>query len=252
MKSIKKIVAMSLVIFLLAPMQVDASEDVDQILRMRGVPEELINIMLEEQKQEIVENNLVYDSYTNEEMSFDSAGNVMARGTISDSTLSLTCSCYKESGYSTSKKRMTFYVNYDWSSVPQMTLTDAYGIAWSENWTAVPNSHKSYTYWKLEHNTRIEGETETALAYANQYGAGWNTDIKYAYGLQYVTDNYGYSRITLEAKNPSKSGTDQVRANYTHRKGVAGSFGLSFGICSVSYSGSADADSKGIYFNFSY
>lgn len=252
----KKIIAtLSLIIFLLLPTQVSANTNLDQMLLNRGIPQELIELMPNTQKQDIIDNNLIFKSYENEEIEINDSNHtssISARNTISDNTLSLTCSCYYEPNYSSSNKQITFYVNYDWSKVPQMTLTDAYGIAWGDNWKAVPNSHKSYTYWKLAMNQGIKSNTETALAYANSYGAGWNTDIKYSYGLQYVVDNYGYGKITLEAKKPSKTGSDQVCINYTHRKSINGTFGLSLGPCSVSYSGTADADTKGIYFNFNY
>lgn len=230
----------------------------DEKLVEMGVPSELIEIMPKEQKKDILKQKMEFKSYkkvTMEDLEsmqdIDSEDLISIRGTIPTSDLDFYISTYYQYPYNSSEKKVRIYANYDWHVVPNFTLTDPYGIAWDDDiWRPVDNTSMTYTYWKLENGT-VKSESDSALSYSATTGCGWDTDIKYAYGLLYVVDNYGWGAITLEAKDPSDSGTTQIHANYSHVHGVGG-IGLSFKAISVSYSGGAAHDGRGTYKTFSY
>jgi hypothetical protein len=231
------------------------SATINDILIEKGVPTEMISIMPEEQKADIISKDLIFGSYKkvnydDMEKNISNNSDLIINGTIPSADMDFYISTYYYS-YSSSDVRVRVYINYDWNKIPSFTLTDPYGLAWDDSiYLAEPDSTDTYTYWKLEDGT-VESEFDNVLAYSASNGAGWNTDIKYAYGLKYVTDNYGFAAITLESKNPKVTGTTQLHANYTHVYGV-GSIGLSFKGINVSYSGSASSDSRGTSLNIKY
>lgn len=190
--------------------------------------------------------DIVYDNDTNTPIPSDK----MSRDSISTSTLSFMCSVYQLPS-TTATPRIRCILTYNWHKQPQMTLTDAFAVGWSDKWMAVPHSQKRTTYWKLDNN-EVKSSTSTALTYADRYGCGWDTDIKSTYGLNYVIENSGSAYIDLERSSNYTPGVDQLNINYTHKKGIPGSLGFQFGPASVSYSGSADADTRGDYVNFNY
>lgn len=224
-----------------------------------GVPTELVEIMPKEQKDDILKNNLRFLSY--KKVSFEDLDKVdsvssddmiLPRGTIPSSDLDFYIAIYySDPTYNDSVRKIRLYVNYNWHVVPNFTLTDPFGVAWDQTlWRPVDNTAYNQTFWKLEDGT-TQSESDNVLAYSDVNGAGWNTDIKYAIGLKYVLDNYGWGAITLEAINPSASVTTQFHANYTHIYSP-GSIGLSFYGINVSYTGSASADTRGVFETLSY
>lgn len=231
---------------------------IDQSLRARGVPEELIEIMPENQKKEIISQNLMFDSYKEFTLNEISDGSdIQIQATIPTDKLSFYCSTYKSYPWNTTNKSLIVYCNYDWITNPLVALTDCFGIAWDGNlWRAVPNSYYQQTSYDIREwpdmwRTYTKTSFDYALAYASYTGAGWNTNIKHYWGLDMVQHNYGYGRIAIEAIDPRLTGTSQICLNYSHATGL-GSVGLEIGILSVSYSGSAGADTRGDYINFTY
>ena len=261
MKKFISILMLAIMLVSLSSIGVCAKEKTksdDLKLEELGVPTELLEMMPNEQKKDILKQKLKFKSY--EKMSlkdlesnaeYDSEDFISIEGTIPSADLDFYISTYQQYPYTNTDKRVRVYINYDWAVVPNFTLTDPYGMAWDDEiWRPVDDTALNYTYWKLENGT-VKYEKDDVLAYSDADGAGWNTDIKYAYGLYYVLDNYGWAGITLEAKDPSDAGTSQIHANYTHVYGV-GSIGLAFKAVSVSYTGGASADSRGTYKTFTY
>ncbi|MDO5564990.1 MAG: hypothetical protein Q4F88_07160 [Eubacteriales bacterium] len=262
MKYLKRIVTTLLMLSIVFSSTISASASelsTDQQLEQRGIPSNLIKIMPEEQKEEIIAKNLVFDSY--KKLTLDSprrtiGGVSTLGGTLSTDEMNFYCSVYKGYPWNSTDKTLTVYLNYDWLDEPNMTLTDCFGVGWDKNlWRLKPNSGMQGTYYQIApsftHDSRIESEFGHSLAYTSESGAGWNTDIKYAYGLEYVTHNYGYGSLVLEAKDPTKSGTDTLYINYSHAVGF-GTVGLSFHGASVTYNGSADAYTVGNSYSFTY
>jgi len=260
-RKVAKIVMLCMALIMALAVPVSAKEkasNVDRQLMEQGVPSELIQMMPEEQKNDILRNGGKFQGYEKTTLkehgsSISDEGVIMPSftGTISSTDMDLYISKYELYPYNSTDKKMRVYVNYEWKKMPFITLTDAYGVSWDPSlWMPEDNSSISYTYWKLESGS-IKSESDTAMAFSGESGIGWTTDIKGVYGLSFVADNYGYSAVTLVSKDPTKSGTSQFHTNYAHIAG-AGSIGLSFSVVSVSYSGSADAYTRGTYLTYSY
>lgn len=254
----KKIICIMMSITLILSvglMSVSAKEKTpDDILLKNGVPNELIEMMPLEQKNDIINNNLKFISY--EKVTMNEMEQILPeesyeiRGTIPASDLSFYISTYHLYPYNSTDKKVAVYVNYDWSAnKPIMRWTDPFGIAWDSNIWQYEES-MWFQYYRLA-NGNIVNDNGTTLGYAASNGVGWNADIKWVYNSQSVMDNYGFGKVILSVKNPSTSGTTSFQANYSHVTGV-GSIGLNFVGISVSYSGGASANSRGVISNFSY
>lgn len=217
-----------------------------------GIPNELLKIMPEDQKDDIIKNNLKFMSYEKVTLDEQHAGKISPYGTIPSSDLNFYISIYyTDSTYNKNIRQIRLYANYDWNVMPIFTLTDPFGVAWDSNiWRAVDNTAKSSYFYKLGNGT-TKNDTDSVLTYSDFGGAGWAVNIRQGYGAWDVNDNYGWGAITLKALNPSATTTTQFHANYTHVYG-AGSIGLQFSGISVSYTGSAVSDSRGTYQTLSY
>lgn len=234
----------------------------DELLRLKGIPEELIQIMPDIQKNEIISQNLVLNSIKKITLNENSEINdIKMQAQLSDTIpydeLSFYCTTYRSYTWSSTYKELIIFLNYDWAIIPDWTLTDTLGVAWDGNmWDPVPNSYYIQTSYDVREwpdvwNTYSIHNMNYSLANSSFTGAGWTTDIKYSWDLDTVYHNYGSSRIAIKAKNPSLTGSGLLAINYSHAMGI-GSVGLNIGIISISYSGSANADTRGDYASFTY
>lgn len=236
---------------------------IDTKLMKIGVPEELIELMPMDQKIDISKNCIEFVDYelitTPMDSTSSNEGNITPYGIISSADLTQFISVLRANNSSDGRERFAIYANFDWQDMPSSSRTDPFGISWSSNWRAVPGTSTMATYvkWSDSISSFSLFENTTNLAYAGLNGCGW--DAKFpgirAIGPGYTIfaiDFYGYGKIMIESTTPGAiAGSDQLCQNYYHATG-SGSIGLTLGVLSIGYSGSAPADSQGIYANFNY
>ncbi|MCK6258184.1 hypothetical protein LCY76_16540 [Fictibacillus sp. KIGAM418] len=151
------------------------------------------------------------------------------------------------------RTRQRAYVSYHWKNAPAWGLTDSFGVAWSTKWRAIDGTSVNHDEHKLTSSSDwVTDDHTTAVAYASGDGIGWHADLN-NFLIHNISEAKGYGRVNIETKatnNPS--GSDQLFANYAHIKGTFGSIGLGFGPLSVTYEGSASADTRGDWTTFKY
>jgi hypothetical protein len=223
----------------------------DKILEKRGFPEELINMMPYEQKEDIIEQKAYYEGHKKvsmDEIDDDSLDGVSIK-TISTSDLDFYITTTYLYPFNSDEKKLRIYTNYEWLIQPFFTFSDPVGIAWdSGDWRVLPGDYTYKTYYDCMNIDTFETSTHSysddAVSYSDPNGVGWDMDIKNSYNGLSVTKNYGYGAVTIEARTPSESGTCELYAKYAHAQGT-GSIGLSYGIASIDVTGGADYDSRG-------
>lgn len=239
------------------PTFANTSSKLDIQLTKMGVPNEVINSMGDAQKNDIISKCIKFVGFSkgalNENTSTSSTtdGSIIPMGTIPSGQMNQYFTVYSTQRSSDNRKRFILYQNWRWTStnMPLVRLTDPFGMAWSSNWRAVPNT----SFYQMTYNVTLNGPddhfvSDSALAYAASNGCGWNANLPYAA----YNSLYGFGEITIEAMVAGGgSGSDQLMANYNHVTFGTG-IGLAFGPISCSFSGSANYDSQGIYQNFNY
>lgn len=248
-KKCSAIILVLVISICMSDVAVAKSNNVDNILKSKGIPVELITMMPTEQKIEIAYSNLVFDSY--QKVSGDMGESnqdsdiISTMGTIDGTSMDFYISIYKAYPFNSTSKSMIVYVNYDWKITLGNNLEDSFGIAWDSSiWRALDNSSMLHYYTRYNNTVIVDEYQNGIIAYSNTNGVGWTVPLEYGY-------NYGYGRISLNAINPASTGTSQFHANYAHIKS-SGTIGLSFYGISVSYTGSATADTRGTYLTYTY
>ncbi|GAB6109045.1 hypothetical protein JCM19376_30010 [Fusibacter bizertensis] len=240
-----------------------SSNSLDAKLIKIGVPQELIQLMPEDQKVDIANNCIEFVDYQIVTSPIEEQNTTYERasmsGNISTTDLTQFVSVLRASNSSDNRERLAIYANFDWQSMPSGAYTDPFGISWSLDWRPVPGTSQMSTYvkWSDSISTFSLFENSSSLAYAGLNGCGWNAKFPSirAIGPGYTIfaiDFYGYGKIMIESITPgSISGSDILAQNYFHTTG-SGSIGLNIGVVSIGYNGSAPAKSQGIYANFNY
>lgn len=232
------------------------SESVDSQLINKGYPLELIEIMLDEEKADLIANNCYYDcanTYNYDEngelinvTNFDENG-ITPFGQIKTSHLSLTITTSK----SGSNTVLTF--SYNWKTLPANRFQDPMSLAWDSS----VFSYKSGSFKKVDKysyvlNDGSDGQVYTATQSSEtSYAQGSYNYITWYADLKGYTSNviklYGYGALTLVPKSTGKS--TQVFGHYVHNK-TALSLSLSYGVGGFSVSGLSSYDELGTDISF--
>lgn len=149
MKKIISLLSVLSLLLFICPINVMAYQPIDSQLLSRGQPNELIQIMLQEEKEDLIFDNCYYES--SNVYNYDEKGNlinvttidenaIIPIGQIKTSTLSLRITTSK----SGSNTKVT--LNYDWLKLPLNRYQDPICIAWDSNIF----SYKSGTFKKLD------------------------------------------------------------------------------------------------------
>ncbi len=232
----------------------DGAVALDKKLAKMGVPAELISSMNIDMKKDITKNCIKFVGYAKKSYNetkpenTSTTGDVIMYGTIPSTDMYQYIQIYQTTNSSDNRERYVIYDNFEWLNVPYFRLSDPFGVSWSNNWRAVPVTSLYRYYYDDSYTDEINIVEDTALAYADSTGCGWNADLS----IDALDVSYGWGRITIESNTiGSVSGSDQLAGRYAHVYGT-GSIGLTIGVVAINYSGSAAADTQGIYLNFNY
>ena len=252
----KRLVSMFMIISMLivaCPFQAIAAPTIDEQLIARGYPIELIEIMLDEEKDDLITKDCYYDSAI--EYNYDENGELInvnsydkpaitPFGQIKTSQLSLTIARSK----SGSNTVITF--NYNWKTLPLNRYQDPMSIAWDSSIFSL----KSGSFKKVDKYDFVldngkyytsTNSSETSYAKASSNYVSWYADLK-GYTAN-VVKLYGYGTMTLVPKKTGKS--TQVFGHYVHNK-TGLSLSLTYGGGGFAVSGPASYDELGTDITF--
>lgn len=245
---LQRIVAMGLVlcIALSTPIAAKASEgDLDQKMKELGAPQELIDIMTDDQKRERIAEGVQLESYTSEIMIIENP-DYTTYGTIPSAELYLSVSVWD---YSTSYNGRTVIAYYDWIVPPFWRLTDEIGIAWDDNLFVIDPNSWSHTN-VLNHMINGEAVPKKVdmyydLAALNRYGAVWDIPLYSNEGHINISTS-GSVSLRLINKYPRDNQKCQVVGNYLHKK-ITPTVSLTIGPeLGIGVSGVGSYDTKGV------
>lgn len=206
--SILSIIALS--VNILNPATAFATEaNVDSILINNGVPYEIVEIMPEEQKLELVNaDEFEYCGSTTIEDDINEAVNT--RGTISSSKLSLT-------GYgfmytSGGKKLAQVSVYYDWLKDPVWFLTDQLGITWDSDYYE-PVDNGQWIVWNHQDSNGSNLTSEASYDLRDLSSSGFIIDVD----MVANHTNFGTATAKLELKSGvSEPSSSKIYFKYAH------------------------------------
>ncbi len=211
-------------------LQVSAKEnDIDDILRNKNVPDEVIETMPESLKEDIAKNAGVFESFAK--------GSSLTR-TIPSSEMDLYINVYSNPNGSDGKKRKLIYIYYNWknpSSDLTWRLNDPFGVAWEDDWRPVNNSWYHVDEVRYTDGTANFRE-DSDLSECSDWGVGWDADL-FGYN-PYKTEKSmgGYGKVIMEEKNLGTATSDVVYGKYGHSIGVSGGINIG-GPLSISLTG---------------
>lgn len=255
----KKILSVLLTFCLLipaCPLQVMASQSIDDQLINRGYPLKLIEILLDEEKADLIAKNCYYEcanTYNYDEngeliniTNFDENA-ITPYGQIKSTHLSLSITTSK----SGSNTVLTF--NYNWKTLPLNRYQDPMSLAWDSS----VFSYKSGSFKKVDKYSYVLGDGSNGKVYTathsseNSYAKGASNYISWYADLKGYTSNvirlYGYGTLTLVPKKKGKS--TQAFGHYVHAK-MNLSLSLSYSGAGFSVSGLSTYDELGTDISF--
>ena len=221
------------------------SQSLNSELLNRGYPKNLINIMSDEEKQDLINDNCYYESSSLYKYGKD--GELIGSETLEDNSIttygqidSSHLSIYITVSKSGSNKVVTF--NYDWLFLPLNRYEDPICIGWNDSVFL----YKSGSFKKVDQYRKILNgpiythSSQTTYAEANSNYVSWYADIK---GYTALPEQlFGYGKFTLI---PQKTGvTTNIYASYVHAK-TALSLSVSFNGFGFSVSGNSFYDKMG-------
>lgn len=226
---------LALMLSIISPSSIYAqSNDVDTILHNHGVPYEIINIMPEEQKLELV--NAEEFTYVGEiTIQKDMESEIDTYATISSSDLSLT-------GYgfmytSGGKKLAQISAYYDWLNSPFWHLTDQIGMTWSSTYyESIPGEH-----WINVQRTDLNGSNLTTQTSYDARDLG-DDSVIFDLDMNSNYNNFGVATIKLQLKAGKSEPTSSIfYFKYAHNS-IAPTIGLGISASGLGISVSTSAN----------
>lgn len=251
---LKKVLAafMCIVMLLIQATPAYAYKSVEENLVNRGYPQGLIDLMPNEEKEDLIQNNCFFESaktYNYNEngdviscISFNKKSGAANYGQIKPTHLSLTITTSK----SGSNTVVTFH--YNWKTLPLNRYQDPMCIGWDDSiFTYKSGSFRKVDKYKyvIDDGSGVnvyEGVHSDVNTYANSSFSyvTWYADLK-GYTTN-VTNLYGYGTLTLVPKKTGK--TTQILGHYIHKKLDLG-VSLTYGPAGFNVSGSSGYDEMG-------
>ncbi len=207
-------------------------KSLDSQLRMKNVPQYVIDTMPQSVKIDIINNAGNFESFS--------------VGTIENNSIIPTAIPADEFDFyiniysapsSGGKMRKWVYVYYNWTQPPVFRLNDPFGVSWNTDWLAVPDTHyhvDEVRYADGTANFRIDEN----LADATATGVRWDADLASWFNPKIEKSLGGYGRIMIEEKIAGDSVTRQVYGAYAHKTTGAITFLLK--ILSINITGTQD------------
>ncbi|QGG55263.1 hypothetical protein [Paenibacillus sp. B01] len=207
--------------------------DVNQYLLEAKYPQEIINQLDESQKEYIATEKLVYSSHSFENsMAVESLQQNLIVPFLTTGNWTRTLVASKVTTPTKGKNEFVLDFNWTWKNNPDYALEDKFGIAWTDDFDAYPESavysYRATGYNSVRNETR-DYSTGNVFGYRDwkaATGVGWEYDIKdffYYNNLSYVVNTHkGWGRIKI-GKYSNKSGTTESTSavgSYFHKFGA--------------------------------
>jgi len=232
-KSFKIVTTMFLCLSLLfgTTIHASAAKSDEAILNAKlaelGTPTELIDIMPLVQKQQIVDEGLVFNSYKIIKKNMDQEAtdnSTVGTRDLTPSDLTVYFSIYD---YSSTYNGRRVYLNYNWNVVPIWNLTDELGLSWNgDKYLVDSSSITRYTFLRCEGGEILNPNFVSYAKSLTYNGAIWDIPMIGSYqclshggpDLQVNTKNEGY--VTLRLVNRTAHTTnvqEQCFGKYLHK-----------------------------------
>ncbi|PYE48844.1 hypothetical protein HUB98_16465 [Paenibacillus barcinonensis] len=198
-------------------------DTLNEYLRENGYPESIINLLIVEQKKELVNDGAVYvgsktakDNITDLD---DKAGSISLQA-LQDTNFSHTLVVSRIRTATKGIAQFTVNYNWNWKYTPSFSRVDKYGLAWNNNYSVVNNSAKHWyklIYYTDKKNTS-GGVTQSGYETIQPgTGIGWNVNLV-SRGLQ--QEHQGAASMTLQVghDNSGNKITSSMVGNYFHKR----------------------------------
>lgn len=239
MKRLVKLVVFSLILSNFYIMPISADVNYDEMLRSQGCTEDSIEVLTQQEKEMLVNENFEYNGTDEFYVTFnDGDTDDKLKGTIpsSDMAISVTKWCSKNSNGSLSEIYVT--VNYAWQKITNVAFEDAWGVAWdNSNLRCKDNSFSGETKNYTGPGAYQFSDYYGNLAKSSPCSFGGYVDQRYNYKQEHIQKFY-----LVPTSSNLYSGSVQLHLTYAHSlmfNGVSISLPGTFG-GSVSFSGSRD------------
>ncbi|HBI03125.1 MAG TPA: hypothetical protein DDY49_03730 [Paenibacillaceae bacterium] len=217
-------------------------KEINLYLQKAGYSEEVIAILEQPQKEYIYKEKLVYAYHKTETGNLketnDNSNPEVQSGDVGIQSLSNWTATLVASRFTTpsvsGKVEFNLDYNWTWDYPPSWTLTDKFGIAWTDDFDAYPST-AVYAYRAFGRHVSSTGVTYAEYSTGNQFtykdytpgtGIGWEYDIISSFvksNVDYgVYKHKGWGRIKI-GKYSNKSGLDEqtsASASYFHKQGT--------------------------------
>lgn len=194
-----------------------SERELDEYLDEAGYPEELVVILDYAQKVDIYLNQATYSSH-HVEYQHLTDGKDEEYGIRSWNNFTHWFSVHKLSS-SSGQHRYMIYYNWRWNYAPNITLTDKFGMSWSnhQGWWIENNS------WRM--NYTAVGQNNTHFYYWNNFsdmiatGVGWSFNIRSSINGDPIVGHRGWGRITIRVNHGGTGGSSrtELAGNYFHK-----------------------------------
>lgn len=239
----------SIMVFESKMIELNAAQNTDDFLYETGMPQEVINQLTESQKElirESVNSDASFFSYDSKEFIVNEDGKLMLTATIPDSDLTLSFVAYQ--GYLDTKEVYVIFPSFIWKKDVSIR-NDSFSFILAEGWEVVVDND-DYQYYNLRvHGTLLDGTTDSCdiepqtLLFNGQ-----------SYKMSDITAITKYEgNAVFYAEKKSTSASHKAIVQYVHDGSPACdiSYGLSFGIFSISVTSNSDKlSTKNAYFSF--
>ncbi|AKF92606.1 hypothetical protein [Brevibacillus laterosporus] len=222
--------------------------DYNEYLQDAGYPEEAIGTLELEQKEALYDEQAQFISFQEDESLIkdgEDNKNKRTKRDLEDEnfTQSLLVSQINNDVKGTVQFRVSY--NFNWRFTPFFTLTDMFGVSWSDDFDPLEDTAK-YSYrqigWYPYKGKRVDTQRkrvfmETYSKYTPGAGIGWKYDIQNRYYDEQgnrvnVSQHKGYGEVEI-VKRHDKSGdvdSSSASAKYFHKEGgIDASFSFSGG-----------------------
>ncbi|HWT73427.1 MAG TPA: hypothetical protein VN258_01705 [Mobilitalea sp.] len=201
-----------------------AAKNIDTQLLKMGIPQELISIMPDEQKQYIVDSGVGVASCTKVEGtmedSLDSSPSAeVAPMNLTQSDVGLWITVLNWTSTGGLYGGIDVLVNYSWNISPAWNLTDEIGLAWNGDKYLVDTYNYKRTSWTYDfYGNYYYTDTSYDLLLAAYNGCSWSIPMYQEVIPGRTAKNTGYCKIRLLNRTAHTTNTqEQVVATYLHK-----------------------------------
>ncbi|WP_146250307.1 hypothetical protein [Paenibacillus flagellatus] len=223
-----------------------AQTNPDDVLRQKGYPQEILDILSYNDKQDLISNGVVkFEGSSTKEYYYNDQGNLVQKGelstlgTIPTTDLSLVTLYSGLDPAPDGTKRYRITTNFRWKNKPQIRDDDKIGLAYNEYFTTDPITNGNYY---CSHNTVLNGQYYQHVSNCggrpsdiSNSGAGWTIELTPTYL------DAGTVSMNIKAKEAATGNKTAVAlGKYGHNKAAGSQLQINFVLGSITFTGSFD------------